>query len=131
MRACCVPLLAPPSAAAKSRARCQDPRSPHLAGLHLAGPADCLRRRRHPCAEIDPEQAQVVGLQGLETWCRRHGLGVIHGGRNALRFTPHFAVTSAEVDLIVSIVREGLQRVRDAQALAAEQRVPASAELRA
>jgi 4-aminobutyrate aminotransferase-like enzyme len=33
---------------------------------------------------------------------------VIHGGENALRFTPHFAITTEEVDLIVKIVRESL-----------------------
>jgi 4-aminobutyrate aminotransferase-like enzyme len=35
-------------------------------------------------------------------------LGVIHGGQNALRFTPHFAITSEEIDMIVDILREGL-----------------------
>ena len=62
-------------------------------------------------AHIHPEQVAVVGADGLETWCRRHGLGVIHGGKNALRFTPHFALTSAEVDLIIRVVRQGLRAV--------------------
>ena len=48
-------------------------------------------------AHIDPDKLAVVGFDGLETWCRRHGLGVIHGGKNALRFTPHFAITSEEI----------------------------------
>jgi 4-aminobutyrate aminotransferase-like enzyme len=60
------------------------------------------------CAEIDPDFAPVVGWEGLETWCRKHGLGVIHGGKNALRFTPHFGISSAEVDLIVDVVRRAL-----------------------
>jgi acetylornithine/succinyldiaminopimelate/putrescine aminotransferase len=59
-------------------------------------------------AELDPERLQVVGHDGVETWCRRHGLGVIHGGKNALRFTPHFGITSEEVDLVVSVVRQAL-----------------------
>jgi acetylornithine/succinyldiaminopimelate/putrescine aminotransferase len=60
------------------------------------------------CAEIDPDFAPVVGWEGLENWCRKQGLGVIHGGKNALRFTPHFGISSAEVDLIVDVVRRAL-----------------------
>ena len=58
-------------------------------------------------AELRPE-IPVVGFEGIEPWCRRRGLGVIHGGMNALRFTSHFGITSEEIDLIVSIVREGI-----------------------
>ncbi len=50
------------------------------------------------------------GHGSVEEDMRRHGIGVIHGGRNALRFTPHFAITSAEIDLIVNHLREALQR---------------------
>ena len=50
----------------------------------------------------------MVGMEAVEPWCRRRGLGVIHGGENALRFTPHFNITSKEIDLIVDIVRESL-----------------------
>ncbi len=60
-------------------------------------------------AEMDPKRVPVVGMDGLEPWCRKRGLGVIHGGKNALRFTPHFELTSAEIDLIVDILREGLR----------------------
>jgi hypothetical protein len=35
-------------------------------------------------------------------------LGVIHGGVNALRFTPHFGITSEEIDLIIEVVRASL-----------------------
>jgi len=35
-------------------------------------------------------------------------LGVIHGGQNALRFTPHFAITSEEIDLIIEVLRDAL-----------------------
>ena len=59
-------------------------------------------------AELDPEKFPVVGHEAVEPWCRRRGLGVIHGGENALRFTPHFNITTKEIDLIVSIVRESL-----------------------
>ena len=60
------------------------------------------------CAELDPEKLPVVGFGCVEEWCRNNGLGVIHGGRNALRFTPHFAITSEEIDMILGILREAL-----------------------
>lgn len=66
-------------------------------------------------AHIHPEKVAVVGADGLETWCRRHGLGVIHGGKNALRFTPHFGITSAEIDLIMRVVRQALRAVPAAE----------------
>jgi acetylornithine/succinyldiaminopimelate/putrescine aminotransferase len=56
-------------------------------------------------AELEPSQFPVVGFDAVETWCRKHGLGVIHGGTNALRFTPHFGITSAEIDAIIDVVR--------------------------
>jgi len=54
-------------------------------------------------ADID-----VVGAAGMENWLRRSGLGVIHGGKNALRFTPHFALKQGEVELILRMVREAI-----------------------
>ena len=57
--------------------------------------------------ELSPD-LPVVGFNGIEPWCRRRGLGVIHGGKNALRFTSHFNITSDEIDLIISIVREAI-----------------------
>jgi 4-aminobutyrate aminotransferase-like enzyme len=39
---------------------------------------------------------------------RFKGIGVIHGGENALRFTPHFGITSKEVDLVVAAVKDAL-----------------------
>jgi acetylornithine/succinyldiaminopimelate/putrescine aminotransferase len=62
-------------------------------------------------AELDPEQCFVVGYGGIEELCRRQGLGVIHGGVNALRFTPHFRITEKEVELILSVVRDVLSKV--------------------
>jgi acetylornithine/succinyldiaminopimelate/putrescine aminotransferase len=59
-------------------------------------------------AELRPDILPVVGFDAVEPWCRRRGLGVIHGGKNALRFTPHFAITSEEIDLVIKIVRESL-----------------------
>jgi len=60
------------------------------------------------CAELDPETLPVVGFGCVEEWCRLNGLGVIHGGMNALRFTPHFGITSEEIDLVLDIVRDCL-----------------------
>lgn len=57
-------------------------------------------------AELDPEKLPVVGFGCVEEWCRNNGLGVIHGGQNALRFTPHFAITTEEIDMILGILRE-------------------------
>jgi acetylornithine/succinyldiaminopimelate/putrescine aminotransferase len=66
-------------------------------------------------AHVDESKIVVVGADGLETWCRRHGLGVIHGGKNALRFTPHFAISSEEVELILRVVRQGLRALTHAE----------------
>jgi acetylornithine/succinyldiaminopimelate/putrescine aminotransferase len=57
-------------------------------------------------AELNPEKLPVVGFGCVEEWCRNNGLGVIHGGQNALRFTPHFAITTEEIDMILGILRE-------------------------
>jgi acetylornithine/succinyldiaminopimelate/putrescine aminotransferase len=65
------------------------------------------------CAELSPT-IPVVGFDGIETFCRRRGVGVIHGGHNALRFTPHFAITSAELDIIIDVVRDGLRHFQSA-----------------
>jgi len=64
--------------------------------------------------ELDAERAPVVVQEGIgvEHRCRERGLGVIHGGENALRFTPHFAVTSHEIDLIMGIVHDVLAELR-------------------
>ena len=58
--------------------------------------------------ELNPDILPVIGFDAVEPWCRRRGLGVIHGGKNALRFTPHFWITSEEIDLIINIVRESI-----------------------
>ncbi len=54
------------------------------------------------------DDVPVVAHDGLEQRCRKRGLSVIHGGDNALRFTPGFRMSSAEVDLVVDIVRESI-----------------------
>ncbi|MEZ4235880.1 MAG: hypothetical protein R3F59_06895 [Myxococcota bacterium] len=67
-------------------------------------------------AEIDPDRSSP--WSGTTAWrpgAGATGLGVIHGGKNALRATPHFAITSEEVELIVRVVRQGLRAVLSAQ----------------
>jgi len=48
------------------------------------------------------------GAGSTEEWMREHGIGVIHGGENSLRFTPHFAVNGEEMQLVVSMVKRAL-----------------------
>lgn len=48
------------------------------------------------------------GAGSTEEWMREQGIGVIHGGENSLRFTPHFAVTGAEMELVVAMVKRAL-----------------------
>jgi len=51
----------------------------------------------------------VFGESGLEYRLRLRGIGVIHGGENSLRFTPHFWISSDEINLIISVLREQLK----------------------
>lgn len=48
------------------------------------------------------------GVNSTEDYLRRQGLGVIHGGTRSLRYTPHFAISDKEVDLIILLTREAL-----------------------
>ncbi|HMM58263.1 MAG: aminotransferase class III-fold pyridoxal phosphate-dependent enzyme [Xanthomonadales bacterium PRO7] len=57
--------------------------------------------------ELAPE-FKCYGAGSTEEWLREHGIGVIHGGVNSLRFTPTFYVTSAEIDLVVDTVKQAL-----------------------
>lgn len=59
--------------------------------------------------ELDKSHFPVVGKGGVEEYLRYNGLNVIHGGPNALRFTPHFMISGVEVDLVVSCVKEALE----------------------
>jgi acetylornithine/succinyldiaminopimelate/putrescine aminotransferase len=59
-------------------------------------------------------QYKCYGSGSTEEWLRRHGVNVIHGGENSLRFTPHFAIDSDELQLLVGLIgralREGPRR---------------------
>lgn len=69
--------------------------------------------------ELDPS-FKCFGTDSTEEFMRERGIGVIHGGTNSLRFTPHFAITSEEVDLIIEHIRHALLKgPRKTQAQAA------------
>lgn len=58
------------------------------------------------CAELTPGVYTVEGFGGVEEKARHRGLGVIHGGKNALRFTPNFDIRAEEVTLVLSLLRQ-------------------------
>ena len=63
---------------------------------------------------------KCYGAGSTEEWLREHGIGVIHGGTNSLRFTPTFTMTSEELDLLVGMVGRALKEgPRASQAAAA------------
>jgi acetylornithine/succinyldiaminopimelate/putrescine aminotransferase len=57
--------------------------------------------------ELAP-QFKCYGTGSTEEYLRERGIGVIHGGANSLRFTPHFQITGAEVDMVIDHVRHAL-----------------------
>ena len=65
--------------------------------------------------ELSPDY-KCYGSGSTEEWLRMHGVNVIHGGENSLRFTPHFGMDDQELDLLVAMVgralREGPRRTR-------------------
>ncbi|RNF86547.1 aminotransferase class III-fold pyridoxal phosphate-dependent enzyme [Montanilutibacter psychrotolerans] len=68
--------------------------------------------------ELSP-QFKCYGGGSTEEWLRERGIGVIHGGVNSLRFTPTFTITSAEIDLLVTMVGRALKEGPRAQQAAA------------
>ncbi len=52
---------------------------------------------------------KCFGTDSTEEWLRERGIGVIHGGKNSLRFTPPFTITSDELDLLIGMVGRALQ----------------------
>ena len=54
------------------------------------------------------EQFKSYGTDSIEEYMRTKGVGVIHGGKNSLRFTPHFNVSSDEIGLIIDALRQAL-----------------------
>lgn len=58
--------------------------------------------------ELDSRSYKAYGEGSTEEYLRMHGINVIHGGANSLRYTPPFGITTAEVDLIVEATRDAL-----------------------
>lgn len=58
--------------------------------------------------QLAPELS-AAGAGSAEDAMRRAGLGVIHGGRNSLRFTPRFGITDTETTLVLDRLRVGLE----------------------
>jgi len=54
------------------------------------------------------DEFKAYGKGSIEEYLRYQGVGVIHGGENSLRFTPHFKITEAEADLIVNAVEQAV-----------------------
>jgi acetylornithine/succinyldiaminopimelate/putrescine aminotransferase len=57
--------------------------------------------------ELHPD-FKSYGYASIEEYMRTQGIGVIHGGKNSLRFTPHFNVSSDEIGLIIDALRQAL-----------------------
>ena len=58
--------------------------------------------------ELDSSRYKAYGSGSAEEYMRQHGINVIHGGKNSLRYTPHFAITSEEVDMVIDATRAAL-----------------------
>ncbi len=54
------------------------------------------------------DRYKAFGRDSTEHYLRTRGFGVIHGGKKSLRFTPHFGITSEEVDLMITGIRDAL-----------------------
>jgi hypothetical protein len=64
----------------------------------VAGPTSPRCRAPACCSPANfRPQFKCYGTGSTEEWLRERGIGVIHGGENSLRFTPHFAMRSDEV----------------------------------
>ncbi len=64
--------------------------------------------------ELHPD-IKSYGENSIEEILRKQGIGVIHGGKNSLRFTPHFNITSNEIDLIIRNIKQTLFKYHKSQ----------------
>ena len=80
--------------------------APGLLGIFFGDHATCVERAQLSC-ELD-RRYKCYGADSTEDWLRRHGLGVIHGGTNSLRYTPWFLMTEPEVELVIELTRRAL-----------------------
>jgi acetylornithine/succinyldiaminopimelate/putrescine aminotransferase len=72
---------------------------------------------------LDGSRFKSYGSESIEEYMRIRGINVIHGGENSLRFTPHFRMTSEEVDLVIDATRfallNGPVKAKESEAVAA------------
>ncbi len=54
------------------------------------------------------DDIKVWGANSIEEKMREKGVNLIHGGKNSLRFTPYFGITSAEIDMMVKVLEDSL-----------------------
>jgi len=59
-------------------------------------------------AELDGKRFKACGTGSVEEQMRLHGISVIHGGINSLRYTPHFNISSEELDLLIDATRQAI-----------------------
>jgi len=57
---------------------------------------------------LDGSRYKSYGTNSIEEYLRMRGINVIHGGENSLRFTPHFRITSEEIDLLVEATKDAI-----------------------
>ena len=57
---------------------------------------------------LDSKRYLSCGADSTEEYMRMKGINVIHGGKNSLRYTPHFNITSEEIDLLIDATRDAL-----------------------
>lgn len=62
------------------------------------------------CLHIDKHFPVVCAEGGLETELRQAGIHFVHGGDNGVRLTPHFNLTSAEIQLIVVVIEASVAK---------------------
>merc|ERR1740120_39621 len=62
------------------------------------------------CLHIDKQFPVVCAKGGMETELRQAGLQFVHGGDNGVRLTPHFNLTSAEIQLIVGVIEASVAK---------------------
>jgi acetylornithine/succinyldiaminopimelate/putrescine aminotransferase len=58
--------------------------------------------------ELDGKRYKSHGADSIEEYMRLHGVSVIHGGENSLRFTPHFNISTEEMELMIDATRDAL-----------------------
>ncbi len=57
---------------------------------------------------LDSRRYKAYGADSTEEYMRLKGVNVVHGGENSLRYTPHFNLSSEEVDLMVEATRDAV-----------------------